>query len=49
MIEEDRALLRMAAMFIKQSPKHIAEVEAKAAKETKRQARIKQLEQIAEK
>ena len=49
MIEEDRALLRMVAMFIKQSPKHIAEAEAKTAKEAKRQTRIKQLEQIAEK
>lgn len=49
MIDEEKSLLKMVALFIKQSPKHIAEAEAKAAKEAKRQARIKQLEMIAEK
>jgi hypothetical protein len=36
MIDEDKALLKLVAMFIKQSPKHIAEAEAKAAKEAKK-------------
>lgn len=40
-IEQDKALLHMVSLYIKQSAKHIAEQEAKDARETKR---LKQLE-----
>lgn len=48
-IEEDKSLLNLAAAYVKQSPKHIADAESKANKEAKREAKLKQLEAIAEK
>ncbi len=49
MIDEDKSLLNLVKQFIKQSPKHIAEQEAREAREAKREAKIKQLELIVEK
>ena len=49
MIDEDRALLNLVAQFVKQSPKHIQEQEAKEAREARKEARQKQQELIAEK
>ena len=42
MIDEDKALINLVASFIKQSPKHIAEQEAKEAREARKEAKQKQ-------
>jgi len=39
MIDEDKALINLVASFIKQSPKHIAEQEAKEAREARKEAK----------
>ena len=41
MIDEDKSLLNLVAQFVKQNPKHVQEQEARAAKEAKREARLK--------
>lgn len=47
-IDEDKSLLNLVAQFIKQSPKHIAEAEARQAKEAKREAKLRQLEAMVD-
>lgn len=47
-IDEDKSLLNMVAQFVKQNPKHVAEAEARQAKEAKREAKLRQLEAMAE-
>lgn len=41
MIDEDKSLINLVCQFVKQNPKHIQEAEAKAAKEAKKEAKIK--------
>jgi hypothetical protein len=48
MIDEDKSLLNLVASFVKQNPSHIKEQESRAAKEAKREARLRQLELQAE-
>ena len=48
MIDEDKSLLNLVAQFVKQNPKHVQEAEARATKEAKREARLRQLELQAE-
>ena len=40
MIDEDKSLLNLVLAYVKQSPKHIQEKEAREALEAKREARI---------
>ena len=50
MIDEDKSLLNLVLAFVKQSPKHIQEKDAREALEAKREARLlKQQELYAEK
>jgi len=49
MIDEDKALLNLVALFVKQSPKHIQENEAREAREARREAQRKQQELLFEK
>ena len=41
MIDEDKALLHLVNLFVKQNPKHIQDQEAKNAREAKREAKLK--------
>lgn len=41
MIDEEKALLNLVALFVKQSPKHIQENEAREAREARREAQRK--------
>ena len=49
MIDEDKALLNLVALFVKQSPKHIQEQEAKEAREARKEAQRRQHELLLEK
>ena len=50
MIDEDKSLLNLVLAYVKQSPKHIQEKDAREALEAKREARLhKQQELYAEK
>lgn len=50
MIDEDKSLLNLVLAFVKQSPKHIQDREAREAQQAKREARAqKQLDLQAEK
>jgi len=40
MIDEDKSLLNLVLAFVKQSPKHIQEKDAREALEAKREARL---------
>lgn len=45
MIDEDKALLHLVNLFVKQNPKHIQDQELKQAREAKREAKLKLQEQ----
>ena len=49
MIDEDKALLNLVALYVKQSAKHIQEQETREAREARREAKQKQQEQLVDK